>query len=170
VGGAQAGPERLFNSKLLRLRAWTPKKHMMADPISFGATVAMLKDAGAGASQAHEAMANNIANVNTPGFKRTDVSFRESLAAELPRYDDSSELALVTDNPKQFQAGPDFEARPFSTTSTLDETQQMRVDGSNVDIDQEMAKLSMNSSYSQTMSTLLTQQYSRIREAISEKI
>jgi flagellar basal-body rod protein FlgB len=130
----------------------------------------MLKDAGAGASQAHEAMANNIANVNTPGFKRTDVSFRESLAAELPRYDDSSELALVTDNPKQFQAGPDFEARPFSTTSTLDETQQMRVDGSNVDIDQEMAKLSMNSSYSQAMSTLLTQQYSRIREAISEKI
>jgi flagellar basal-body rod protein FlgB len=142
----------------------------MADPISFGATIAMLKDAGSGARQAHDAMANNIANVNTPGFKRTDVSFRESLAAELPRYDDSSELALVTDNAKQFQVGPDFEPRPFSTTSNLDDTQQMRVDGSNVDIDQEMAKLSMNSSYSQTMSTLLSQQYTRIREAISEKL
>jgi flagellar basal body rod protein FlgB len=46
----------------------------------------------------------------------------------------------------------------------------MRVDGSNVDIDQEMAKLSMNSAYSQTMSTLLSQQYTRIREAISEKL
>jgi flagellar basal-body rod protein FlgB len=130
----------------------------------------MLKDAGTGAHQAHDAMANNLANVNTPGFKRTDVTFRESLAAELPRYDDSSELALVTDNPKQFQAGPDFEARPFSTTSNLDDTQQMRVDGSNVDIDQEMAKLSMNSAYSQTMNTLLGQQYSRIREAIAEKL
>jgi flagellar basal-body rod protein FlgB len=143
---------------------------MMADPISFGSTIAMLKDAGSGAREAHDAMANNIANVNTPGFKRTDVTFRESLAAELPRYDDSSELALVTDDPKQFQAGPDFEARPFSTTSTLDDTQQMRVDGSNVDIDQEMAKLSMNSAYSQTMNTLLGQQYSRIREAIAEKL
>jgi flagellar basal-body rod protein FlgB len=130
----------------------------------------MLKDAGTGARQAHDAMANNIANVNTPGFKRSDVTFRESLASELPRYEDSTELALVTDNDKQFQAGPDFEARPFATTTTLDDTQQMRVDGSNVDVDQEMAKLSMNSAYSQTMSTLLGQQYGRIRQAITEKL
>jgi flagellar basal-body rod protein FlgB len=130
----------------------------------------MLKDAGTGARQAHDAMANNIANVNTPGFKRSDVTFRESLASELPRYEDSTELALVTDNDKQFQAGPDFEARPFATTTTLDDTQQMRVDGSNVDVDQEMAKLSMNSAYSQTMSTLLAQQYGRIRQAITEKL
>lgn len=135
----------------------------------FGSTVQMLKDAGTGANDAHAVIANNIANVNTPGFKRTDVSFQEALAAELPRYDDSSELALVTDDPKQFQAGPDFEARPFSITTTLDDTQQMRVDGSNVDVDQEMAKLAINSSYGQTMNTMLQQQYSRIREAIQEK-
>jgi flagellar basal body rod protein FlgB len=46
----------------------------------------------------------------------------------------------------------------------------MRNDGSNVDIDQEMAKLSLNSSYGQTMHQLLTTQYSRIREAIQESI
>jgi flagellar basal-body rod protein FlgB len=130
----------------------------------------MLKDAGRGARETHDAIANNIANVNTPGFKRSDISFRESLAAELPRYDDSSELALVTDNAKQFQVGPDFEPQPFKTTTQLDDTQQMRVDGSNVDIDQEMAKLSINSSYSQTMHTLLSTQYTRIREAIQEKV
>jgi flagellar basal body rod protein FlgB len=45
----------------------------------------------------------------------------------------------------------------------------MRVDGSNVDLDQEMAKLSINSSYSQTIHSLLSVQYSRIREAIAEK-
>ncbi len=129
----------------------------------------MLKDAGTGARQTHDAIANNIANINTPGFKRTDVDFNEALAAELPRYDDSSELALVTDDDKQIAAGPDFEPQPFKVTTTLDDTQQMRVDGSNVDLDQEMAKLSMNSSYSQTMHALLSQQYSRIREAIQEK-
>jgi len=143
----------------------------MADSmIGFGSTVSMLKDAGRGARETHDAIANNIANINTPGFKRTDVNFREALASELPRYDDSSELALVTDNDKQIPAGPDFEAKPFAITTQLDDTQAMRVDGSNVDLDQEMAKLSINSSYSQTMHTLLSTQYTRIREAIQEKL
>jgi flagellar basal-body rod protein FlgB len=136
----------------------------------FGDTISMLKDAGTGARETHDAVANNVANINTPGFKRSDVNFKEALAAELPRYDDSSELALVTDDDKQIAAGPDFAAKPFATTTELDDTQAMRVDGSNVDLDQEMAKLSINSAYSQTMHALLSQQYSRIREAISEKV
>ena len=138
--------------------------------ISFGSTVTMLKDASTGAGESHASIANNIANVNTPGFKRTDVTFKEALAAELPRTEDSDELALVTDNDRQIPAGPDFEAKPFAITSSIDDTQQMRVDGSNVDVDQEMAKLALNSSYGQTMSEMLTQQYTRIREAIQEKV
>jgi flagellar basal-body rod protein FlgB len=137
--------------------------------ISFGSTVTMLKDAGFASGEAHAAMANNIANINTPNFKRTDVTFKEALAEELPRYDDSSDLALVTDNDRQIQAGPDFEAKPFEVSHNLDDSQQMRVDGSNVDLDQEMAKLSINSSYGQTMHMLLSQQYMRVREAIQEK-
>jgi flagellar basal-body rod protein FlgB len=137
--------------------------------ISFGDTVTMLKDAGHGARMTHDVIANNIANINTPNFKRSDVSFKEALAEELPRTEDSSELALVTDQPDQIPAGPDFEAKPFSITTTLDDSQQMRVDGSNVDLDQEMAKLSINSSYSQTIHALLGVQYTRIREAIEEK-
>jgi flagellar basal-body rod protein FlgB len=135
----------------------------------FGSTISMLKDAGTGASQTHDVIANNVANINTPGFKRTDVSFKESLAAELPRYDDSDDLALATDDDRQIPAGPDFEPKPFAVTTSIDDTQQIRTDGSNVDLDQEMAKLSMNSSYSQTIHALLSQQYARIREAIEEK-
>jgi flagellar basal-body rod protein FlgB len=137
--------------------------------ISFGSTVTMLKDAAYGAGEAHAAIANNIANVNTPNFKRTDVTFKESLAAELPRTEDSDELALVTTHPNQIAAGPDFEAKPFAIGHSLDDSQQMRVDGSNVDVDQEMAKLSLNSSYGQTMNTLLGTQYTRLRQAIKEK-
>jgi flagellar basal body rod protein FlgB len=74
----------------------------------------------------------------------------------------------VTDDPKQIPAGPDFQAEPFHTTSTVDDTQAMRNDGSNVDVDQEMAKLSLNSSYSQTMGQLLGTQYTRLRQAIQE--
>jgi flagellar basal-body rod protein FlgB len=141
----------------------------MSDIISFGDTVTMLKDAGHGARATHDAIANNVANINTPGFKRSDVSFKEALASELPRYDDSSDLALVTDDPNQIPAGPEFEAQPFAITTTVDDTQAMRVDGSNVDLDQEMAKLSMNSAYSQTIHALLSTQYTRIHNAILEK-
>jgi flagellar basal-body rod protein FlgB len=45
----------------------------------------------------------------------------------------------------------------------------MRTDGNNVDIDQEMAELSQNSGYSQTMAQLLQVQFMRLREAITEQ-
>ena len=138
--------------------------------ISFGSTVGMLKYGLDGAGETHAAIANNIANVNTPNFKRTDVSFKEALARTEPRYEDSDELALVTDNDKQIPEGPDFAPEPFSITSTLDDSQQMRVDGSNVDVDQEMAKLSLNSGYGQTLNQLLGVQYTRLRTAIQEHL
>ncbi len=130
----------------------------------------MLKDAVKGSGEAHQVIANNIANAETPNFKRSDVSFKEALAAELPRTDDPDELALVTDNPQQIPAGPEFEAQPFAITTSIDNQTQMRNDGSNVDIDQEMAKLSLNSSYGQTMHQLLSVQYTRLRQAIEESI
>jgi len=136
--------------------------------ISFGSTVGMLKNAMDGSAEAHSAIANNIANAETPNFKRTDVTFKEALAETLPRTDDPSDLALVTDDPRQIPAGPEFEAKPFEITSTVDTTSQMRNDGSNVDVDQEMAKLSLNSSYGQTMGQLLGTQYTRLRQAIQE--
>jgi flagellar basal-body rod protein FlgB len=142
----------------------------MADIISFGPTIGMLKDATKGAGETHTVIANNIANAETPGFKRSDVSFREALARELPRTDDPDDLALVTDDPQQIPAGPEFAAEPFAITTTVDQTSIMRNDGSNVDIDQEMAKLSLNSAYGQTMHQLLSTQYTRIREAIQESV
>ena len=53
-------------------------------------------------------------------------------------------------------------------TIAVADTQQMRLDGSNVDVDQEMAKLSLNSEYAQTMGQLLTNQYTLIKASIEE--
>jgi flagellar basal-body rod protein FlgB len=137
--------------------------------ISFGPTVGMLKDAVHGAQETHAVIASNIANAETPNFQRSDVSFKEALAEELPRTDDPDDLALVTDDAQQIPAGPEFEAKPFAITTTTDSEDRMRNDGNNVDIDQEMAKLSLNSSYGQVMHQLLTTQYTRLREAIQEQ-
>jgi flagellar basal-body rod protein FlgB len=137
--------------------------------INFGSTVDMLKNAMQGAGKTHSVIANNIANVNTPNFKRSDVSFKEALARTQPSTGDSDELAMVTDDPAQMTADGSQDVQPFSVTQTVDDTEQMRTDGSNVDVDQEMAKLSINSGYSQQMAGLLTQQYTRLRQAIQEQ-
>jgi flagellar basal body rod protein FlgB len=60
--------------------------------------------------------------------------------------------------------------QPFAITTRVDDTTQMRIDGSNVDVDQEMAKLSLNSGYAQTMAQLLTNQYTLVRKAIAEVV
>jgi flagellar basal-body rod protein FlgB len=138
--------------------------------ISFGQTVGMLKNAMDGAGTAHGAIANNIANVNTPNFRRTDVSFKAALAATEATPGDPDELGLVTASDRHIPVGGPPDAQPFSVTTTVSDTQQMRVDGSNVDVDQEMAKLSLNSAYAQTMGQLLQNQYSRLRQAISERV
>ncbi len=134
--------------------------------ISFGQTVGMLKNAMDGAGTAHGVIANNIANVNTPNFRRSDVSFKEALAATGPSAGDPDELGLAVTSDKHFAVGGAQDAQPFAVTTTVDNDQQMRVDGSNVDVDQEMAKLSLNSAYAQTMGQLLQNQYSRLRQAI----
>jgi flagellar basal-body rod protein FlgB len=141
----------------------------MADNLSFGATVGMLKDAMRGAGETHSVIANNIANVNTPNFHRSDVSFKDALAATEATPPDPDELALVTTDDKMIPVGGAQDPQPFQISTTVDNSTQMRVDGSNVDIDQEMAKLSLNSSYQQTIGQLLQVQYTRVRQAIEEQ-
>jgi flagellar basal-body rod protein FlgB len=139
--------------------------------ISFGPTVGMLKNAMDGAGAAQGAIANNIANVNTPNFRRTDVSFKAALAATDPSATtDQNELQMVTTDARDIPSNGVQPGQPFAITTAVDDTTQMRVDGSNVDIDQEMAKLSINSGYAQEMATLLTNQYTLVRKAVSEQV
>jgi flagellar basal-body rod protein FlgB len=137
--------------------------------ISFGQTVGMLKNAMDGAGTAHGVIANNVANVNTPNFRRADVSFKEALAATESTPADPDALALKTASNRHFDVDGAQAPEPFSISTTVDTGTQMRVDGSNVDVDQEMAKLSLNSAYAQTMGQLLQNQYSRLRQAIQER-
>jgi flagellar basal-body rod protein FlgB len=139
--------------------------------ISFGSTVGMLKNAMDGSGSAQDAIANNVANVNTPNFRRTDVSFKDALAATDPSAtSDPNTLQLTTTNPRDIPSNGIQPGQPFAITTSVDDTTQMRIDGSNVDIDQEMAKLSINSGYATEMAQLLTNQYTRVRKAIAEEV
>jgi len=138
--------------------------------ISFGATVGLLKNAVDGAGTSHSVIANNIANVNTPLYHRTDVSFKDSLAATLGTDADPNQLELAATSEKHFAIGGAEPPADYVVTSQKDDLTQQRLDGNNVDVDAEMAKLSINSGYAQTMNQLLAVQYGRMRQAITERL
>ena len=111
-------------------------------------------------------ISNNIANVNTPNFKKSDVIFEDLLAKEL--YGDTSgRLALVRthDNHLPIATGPNaVEARV-----ELQGTTTMRVDKNNVDIDVEMANLAKNQVYYNSMAKEIGSYITRIKSSISSK-
>ena len=131
--------------------------------LTFGNNVELLKNAidGAGTNQA--VIANNVANVNTPNFRRETVSFKETLAASLGAPADPDELSLAITNPRDIPVNDGVEPTPYtSPTPQVDGSIQMRADKSNVDIDQEMAELAQNTGYEQTMAQLLKLNYTQL--------
>jgi flagellar basal-body rod protein FlgB len=136
--------------------------------ISFGQTTDLLSNAIQGADLNNDQIANNIANVNTPNFRRSTVKFKQALLDSMGSPPPPGTLGLVTDNSRQFALNDGTAPTPFDPQPQVDETTQARVDKSNVDIDQESALLAQNSDYEQTMAQLLQEQYKFLREAIQE--
>jgi flagellar basal-body rod protein FlgB len=95
----------------------------------FDTTYKALNAALGAAGQRHEVIANNIANVNTPGFKRSDVQFQDALAAAVDGADSSGNSSALDS---------------FKPAVAQDQTTSMRADGNNVDVDVEMANLAEN--------------------------
>jgi len=128
----------------------------------------VLGEASKGARMEHLQIANNIANVNTPNFHSSSVDFKSALQKSLGTPADPDELALVTNDDRQFPIGQGAPPQPYAPEAIVDNSTQMRVDGSNVDIDQQMALLSENTSYKETVTQFMEEQYKFVREAISE--
>jgi len=106
---------------------------------------------------------NNIANVETPGFKASDVEFESLMSQALQ----SSGFNGARTHPGHIQIGSggpeDVSARIIKREST-----SMRMDGNNVDIEAENVKLAQNSIYYNTLLEKMNSEIRRLRMAISE--
>ena len=96
-------------------------------------------------------ISNNIANVDTPGYKRKDVQFEQYLQSAV------SGGCSLDDN----VAEADLESLT-GTTYTDYATASYRIDGNNVDIDTENAELAKNQIKSYTMLDSISQEFKRI--------
>jgi flagellar basal-body rod protein FlgB len=109
-----------------------------------------------------QVIANNVANINTPGFKKQDVSFEDSLASAM-------ESKLSSNNFKA-KSGEFSSVNPLSDVeikvSTVKGT-SMRYDGNNVDIDEEMSKLAETNIRYQAMSKLMSEKFGGLKTVIN---
>ena len=117
----------------------------------------------AAANLRHEVIANNIANVNTPNFKKSNVIFEELLAKELAT-PPAGTLTVVRTHDRHMPVAPLEKAK---ATIEEDQSTTMRTDHNNVDIDIEMASMAKNQLYYNALSTLLGGHISAIKNVIT---
>lgn len=109
-----------------------------------------------------EVIANNIANVDTPGFKAETVEFETHLQRELER--ESGDVFIS----KKTRAGHiDFDQDSGEWLSvTRQEDTAMRMDENNVDIDAEMAAQADNTIEYYTLVRKISEQLGRLSIAV----
>lgn len=108
-----------------------------------------------GMAARQSALADNIANIDTPGFIRSDVEFEEALAAALDQAQRAPLAASRRIAALPIRARRDHSLRP-------------RADGNNVDVDREMAALARNALTYQATSQLLGTRIRMLRTAIRQ--
>lgn len=108
----------------------------------------------------NEVITNNIANVDTPGYKSSSVSFETAFKSALNQEGFSS---------KATRAGHmDFSDNLPRATVVTDTDTTYRMDGNNVNIDVESAALAKNQIYYNTLVRQLSSEFSKLKMAINE--
>lgn len=114
----------------------------------------------------HEVIADNLANIDTPDFKKSYVTFEDELKFALSRPPKPSFVARQTD-PRHLvfdEPGPsveDVKSRVLRQTDTI-----YRKDGNNVDIDIEMTELAKNTIQYDVLSRQISTSFQRILDTI----
>ena len=113
----------------------------------------------------HEVIANNLANIDTPNFKRSVVSFQDKLRAALNINEPSP---LWRTHPMHFPMDQAISLDQFKPdVRTITETLG-RNDGNNVDLEMESGLLAENNLLYNSLADVTTRYMSNIKHAISE--
>lgn len=112
-------------------------------------------------------IANNIANVDTPGYKAQSVEFETLLQKALTASSSSSFVGYRTD-PRHIPIGttgeaPDIRAKVYRDPSTWGTN-----NGNNVDVEYEMTKMAENQIWYNALVQEVNANLSRLREVIKE--
>lgn len=127
-------------------------------------TLHVLKKGIEGTSKRHEAISNNIANVDTPKYQRATVDFENQLKRVLRGTDVSGRRT----HPAHFIIGGPEEIPLVRPRVDIDNMTRFRPDKNNVNIDQEMADLAENTQRNDQFSELIRRRYQGLQRVLQE--
>lgn len=126
-------------------------------------TQSVLKQSMDAASLRNDVIANNIANAETPGFKRSEIIFEKEMKKVLDNATIYDKLRLT--KPNHIQTNQAGSQSPIKVRR-LDDL-SYRNDGNNVDIDVEMANMGKNKIYYDAVGQSLSNEIKLLRLAIT---
>lgn len=135
----------------------------MIEKLLVSETSKLMEKALDAASLRNSVIANNLANVDTPGFKRSEVSFEDELAKALS---ESGGIIGRRTKDKHIPIGP-RKATEVSARMELQNDTSVRNDGNNVDIDREMAALAKNTILYNALVQQISGEYQKLKTVIS---
>ncbi|NMB19575.1 MAG: flagellar basal body rod protein FlgB [Firmicutes bacterium] len=115
------------------------------------------------ASLRHNVISNNLANYNTPGFKRSDVEMDTKFSQEMMRVQDPK---LYQTNARHLPGTTRVRNTPFNVVQ--DHSTTMRNDGNNVDPEREQVLLLENQLYYESLSDAVSRKLGQLRTVIGE--
>ncbi len=114
-------------------------------------------------SKRHAVISNNIANVNTPLFKRQIVTFEDQMAKV---FDGKVDIVGRREDDRHIPIG-ECNYMDVDPVTIKDRIHVMRNDKNNVDIDVEMSDLAKNTMTYQIHSTRLASMFAQLNDVIS---
>jgi len=138
---------------------------MLIDKILFSDPVPlMMKKSLDFESARHLLISNNIAQMDTPGYKTHDIDFKSQLKDAMGG--GGSQLKLATTNERHI--GPGMDSLKMLSPVPVEEENLAKSNGNNVDIDKEMAKLAENQIEYNAVTQFMMKRGSTVRSAVTE--
>lgn len=135
-----------------------------------------------GLAQRHKLLSANIANADTQGYKRRDVTFEGQLAQivnfedqkQLQKEKRSASLTYLPNSLDNIQSFDEQSARlanteiysDFNPQISSNDTSEMKSDGNNVNLEYEMAELAKNGTKYSAITTLEEKMFRGIQDVI----
>ncbi len=114
-------------------------------------------------SERHNLISSNIANINTPNYKSSDISFEEQLRAVV---DSESGKGLMKTHERHLPAGL-REIERVSPEVIIDNAPP-GIDGNNVNIDKEVTKMAENTIMYNAVAQLVLKKFEGLKYAIDQ--
>ena len=130
---------------------------------SFGKNLDILHRTMDASTLRQQVLANNVANADTPNFKRSEVNFEAQLKRALESEKQQPRVAVETTDPRHISNVKSMDYRDVEPRRRLDYLSTSDNNGNNVDIEQESMLLLQNQLRYQLLARSVSGKFSRVK-------